>query len=554
MSVANGIHFRYLASQLTEQEIQTFISSLNEDLVINALFYYVVYQSKADSFIEPAYDVTQTVSNIIQSRKPAETETKGIKLDQLPQRLIGNVASYLKGTSYEALSQCTRAIYLGCNTPNLLQSLSVNSENQVIKDKITKMPRYPFAKHIRLDVEKISMKRARAFGDTLRKMQRIRSLTIVMRATSPSQRAFEAISLPSAGEAFPAQIEFLDVTVHNAVQYRFVPDRFAYALIFLLRFRNIKYLSLTMRQDRRDQEEYDQKHLDQIECTCTNLLGLRVDGNHGMDAIGETVLLTNHKSLRYLSIGVWRGYPTDSALFNFLTFPALKELHINGNDVIPIALFAERASSKNLEKMSLDFYCGVANESTTDPEAMENIIEKVMKKYLKLNVLKIVFRFDDPGDEYYYDRNWAQGHQPMTPAVCKGIERGLMETQDLLRDTFKIWIETTLLNQEERVQFMQNLTGMMTALVNCNITDFMVILRIYGTVDAAEQKKYEYLDVIPAIEKEELESLYSISDNIVIHKISPTPCQKWVVTNKGCRMNGYSEQWMMSRHDPWTSE
>ena len=53
----------------------------------------------------------------------------------------------------------------------------------------------------------------------------------------------------------------------------------------------------------------------------------------------------------------------------------------------------------------------------------------------------------------------------------------------------------------------------------------MVILKIDGTVDAAEQKKYEYVDVIPALEKRELESLQSISDNIVIHKVSPTPSQ-----------------------------
>ena len=517
MSVANGIHFRSLISQLTEQEIQTFISTLNDNLVINALFYYVVHQSKTDSSIEPANDVSQTVSNIIQSRKPIETETKDIKcksLDQLPQRLIGKVASYLQHRSYEALSQSNRATYIGCNTPNLLQSLHVDSENQAIKDKITKIPRYPFAKHVRVHVDEISTKRSSIIQNTLNKMQRVRALSIWTRATCRSQRTFEEIakSCPFRRDVFPEQIEFLDVHICEACQpvpncfhqYWFSPGRFVYALTH---FRNIKYLSLTMRDNRIDEEEYELEDLERIESTFTDMLGLRFDA---METIGQTVLRTNHTSLRYLSIGLWRGYPNQFMLLSPLTVPELKELQFEGNDLIPMIRFVENVSSTNLEKISLKFWCGLASESTTDPESMENIIEKVIAKYLKLNVLKIVLEFEDPEEDYHYDANWAQGHQPMAASILRGIEQGLMKTQHLLRDTFKIWIKITLLNHEEKVQFMQNLKGMMRALKRCNIQDFMVILRIDGTVDAIEREKYEYVDVIPAIEMGELESLRGI--------------------------------------------
>ena len=568
MSVVAGVRYRNLISQLTEQEKKSFTSSLNPNLIAKALFYYVIHQSKTTaSGGNQTDDVTQMVSDIIQSRKPVKKEKKDIKLlkdtkckslDQLPQRLIGKVASYLQEGSYRELSHTNRAIYIGCNTPNLLQSLHVDSDNQAIKDKITKMPRYPFAKHVQVDVEKLSTERADSIQRTFCQMQRARSVSIWMQATCRSQCAFETIAGRMSyfwGPEFAERIEFLDVFINEADQpvtncfhpYWFSPSRFAYALICFL---NVKYLSLTMRENRIDEEEYDQKDLDLVEFTFNDLLGLRLDG---MDEIGETVLRTNHKSLRYLSIGLWRGY-SDGVLLNSLTFPAVKELQFNGDDLLPITVFVQSASSTNLERMSLDIHCGLANESTAAPEAMESIIEEVIAKYLKLNVLRIVVQFEDPEDAYYDDANWANGHEPMTASIFNGIEEGLMETQDLLRDTFKIWIKTTLINQEERVQFMQNLSGMMRALINCNIQDFMVILRINGTVDADEKKTRKLVGVIPAIKQEELESLKSLSDSIMVHKVSPTPWQKWVISNKGCKMNGYSEQWMMSRRDRWITD
>ena len=565
MSVVAGVRFRHLISQLTEQETKSFILQLDPNLITKALFYYVIHQSTtAAPDGKQTDDVTLMVSDVIQSRKPLTTEkdiedTKCKSLDTLPQRVIGKVASYLQEGSYKVLSYTNRAIYIGCNTPNLLQDLTVDAENQAVTDKITKMPRYPFAKHVHVTVQDLSAKRADIIQRTFCQMQRVRSLSIWMRPTCRSQGAFEQIAGQTShcyGREFPEQIEFLDILIREADEplttslhpYWFSPGRFAYALMC---FPNIRYLSLTMRENRIDEEQYDQRDLVLVESTFNDLLGLRVDG---MDEIGETVLQTNHKSLRYLSIGLWLGYPQHGALLNSLTFPALKELQFNGNELIPIISFVESASSTNLEKISLKFYCGVANESTTDPEAMEGIIEKVITNYLKLNVLKVVLVFEDVDDHYYYDANWARGHEPMTASIIWGIEQGLSKTQDLSRDTFKICIKTTLINQLDRVQLMLSLQPMMRALIDCNIGDFMVILRINGTVDVDEKKACNFDHVIPAIEKEELESLRSISDNIVIHKVSPTPCQKWVISYKEYKMNGYSEQWMMSRHSRWSRD
>ena len=104
---------------------------------------------------------------------------------------------------------------------------------------------------------------------------------------------------------------------------------------------------------------------------------------------------------------------------------------------------------------------------------------------------------------------------------------------------------------------MDGLQAMMKELTRCNIEDFMVILEIHGIADENQVVRYEKLDLIPNIKLEELESLGAVSDNILIDNVSPrapTRWQKFVITNKGCKISGYGEKWVMSRYDRRKSE
>ena len=563
MSVAEGIRFRYLVSQLTQPERKLFINSLDQDLITKALFYYVVHQLAGKSQIDPSDDVTQTVSNIIQCREPDNEETNDVickTLDQLPQRLIGNVASYLVQTTYEALSQSNRAIYLGCNSPNLLQDLQIGPKHQIITDKITKTPRYPFANHVHVHVDELSMNQADIIGQTLRNMNRVQSLSISMRASCQSQCAFEYIAgvrdYP-LGRQFPEQMEFLDITISAADNppvngchpYWFSHRRFMFTLPV---FRNIKYLSLTIKDSRIEEEEFDITELYIVAETFTNLLGLRL---YGIDEIGETILQTNHKSLRYLAMEMRQERPDHFVLMHSLTFPELKELQLDTDDLGIIIPLFQKPSSSDLQQISLNLYCGDpdsdADLNHTQPECMEIVTEMVVTNYSKLNFLKIGvrFRYEHCIYSFYEER---REHRPMTASIFKGIQRGLVRTRNLVRDTFKIWIKTTLLVMEERQEFMDGLDAMMRELKRDNIGDFIVILEIHGIADENQVVRYEKLDLIQAINLEELESLGSISDNILVQNLSPrapTRRQKFVITNKGCNINGYGDQWVMSRLD-----
>ena len=565
MSVAAGIRFRYLVSQLTQQEKQLFINSLDHDFIIKALFYYAGHQLAGESQIDPADDVTQMVSNIIQCREPQKEETNDITcktLDQLPQRLIGNVASYLVQSTYEAFSQSNRAIYLGCNSPNLVHDLQIGP---MLRDNITKMPRYPFAKHVQMHVDALSINQADIIGQTLCNMNRLQTLSISLRATCQSQFAFEYFAGAHQMRQFPDPLEFLDITIFAADQpwdsgchpYWFSHRRLMFTLP---RFCNIKYLSLIIRDSRIEEEVFDESELYIIEETFTNLLGLRL---YGMDGIGETILRTNHKSLRYLSIEVQPERADHWELIDSLAFSNLKELQLDTTNISDVLPLLYHPLSTDLQQISLNFYCGDAQPhddlNTTNQECMRIVIEMVIRNHLKLNFLKIGvhFRYEHDMYSFYEERRLRRARSPMTASIFKGIEEGLKRTRDQLRDTFKIWIKTTLLVVKEREEFTDGLEAMMRELTRCNIGNFMVILEIQGTADEDQVMRYEKLDLIPAIKLEELELLESISDNIVIDNMSskaPTRMQKFVITNKGCNISGYGEQWVMSRYDRRKSE
>ena len=553
MSVAAGIRFRYVVSQLTQQEIQSFINFLDHELIIKALFYYAMHELADKSEVDPADDVTQMVSNIIQSREPEKEETDDTAckaLEDLPHRLIGNVASYLVEERYELFSQSNRAIYLGCNSPNLLQDLHVLSESRAIKDKITRTPRYPFANHVTLYLSEISIERAEALLRTLCKMNRVRSLTVSMAATYQSICALDYIAGKVRGELFSEQIEFFEVCLNErdfqwrTHPYWFSPVRFVYDL---LRFCNIKYLSLKIRESRiRHEEEYDQEYLNDIKSTFTNLWGLTL---RGMDDIGATILRTNHKSLRYLDIELWQDQ--DFTLFNSLTFPMLIELEVYTWNLTSMISFVDDASSKKLEQISLDVWCGGYDEELSDPESMQIVLKKMATTYVKLKYLKVTINFEFDDD---YDRNdWIEvERKPMTASIFSGIQQGLIQTKDLFRNTFKIWIKIALINKKERKDCIKCLDELMKTLVCCNIGDFMVILEIHGTADDNEMKEHKdyhnYSQMIPAIRLEELQSIHSVSDKIDIRSHTSSMHPTFVIMNKECKMNGYGDRWVMSRH------
>eukprot|EP01083_Nonionella_stella_P113137 333394_1 len=120
MSLTTAVRFRYLITQLTNEERTQFIHGLldtHEDIIMTSLFQHL---SKPNQ-IDEVNNLNESLADIIQSRKdkPNSLSTQNRKLHQLPRSIIGHTASFLNQCEYTHFSIANRCIYLGCTLPSI---------------------------------------------------------------------------------------------------------------------------------------------------------------------------------------------------------------------------------------------------------------------------------------------------------------------------------------------------------------------------------------------------------------------------------------------------
>eukprot|EP01083_Nonionella_stella_P310201 1101265_1 len=124
--LTQAIRFRHLITQLTSGECTQFLSTLahsHSNVILSAILQYVLRSNQIDEV--PHFN--ELVSNIIRSReeKPKQLAPKDMKLHEFPRPVIGYIASFLYHWDYIDFSVTNRSIYLGCNSPNVLQEVSL---------------------------------------------------------------------------------------------------------------------------------------------------------------------------------------------------------------------------------------------------------------------------------------------------------------------------------------------------------------------------------------------------------------------------------------------
>ena len=110
-----------LISELSGDEFDAFLKTLihakGSKLIIR-----ILCQHRDPSFADK---MIQIASTLIQSRDVAqEQESESLALDLLPKSFIGEIATFLDQKSYASLSHVNTQIYIGCNDPNRLLSVS----------------------------------------------------------------------------------------------------------------------------------------------------------------------------------------------------------------------------------------------------------------------------------------------------------------------------------------------------------------------------------------------------------------------------------------------
>eukprot|EP01083_Nonionella_stella_P110013 321588_1 len=136
MSLKQAVRFLNLSSQLNTEEKHSFLLKLVQDepaLLIESMFNHFKSESTDHAL---TVNINNTISSILISREDSkevkpENASKALHkptLDTMPPSLISKTASYLGQTEYAKLSQVCRQLFIGCHSPNSLQSIYFDAE------------------------------------------------------------------------------------------------------------------------------------------------------------------------------------------------------------------------------------------------------------------------------------------------------------------------------------------------------------------------------------------------------------------------------------------
>eukprot|EP01083_Nonionella_stella_P308902 1091877_1 len=192
MSAKDAVQFRFLASQLTSEEISRFLLNLSDKqpmLLISALCHHFMSDSTMTRTINDSISEIITTRlrklNAIQTELRSDHTPNPSHFNDIPIPVISIISSFMDQREYSRFSQTNRFTFLGCHSPNTLRRISSIAEADY--QNPFKCQLYPNVRHLSIKVSDL---------DPL------------------SRRWLSDISHPS----FLAQLESVDVNAHECCQ------------------------------------------------------------------------------------------------------------------------------------------------------------------------------------------------------------------------------------------------------------------------------------------------------------------------------------------------
>ena len=451
MALVQAIKFRDLLAQLSSIETLSFVTDLassDPQLIIRALTSRFICQSRSSDDDTENQNCNDILSKIIQSRDSDDNKSCDEKLDTLPRRVIGICSSFLDQTSYAALSVTNRSIYLGSNTPILLQELTVKYKSdsdhglldickfQFAKKFILKVPLKDEDSRICDDLA-ISRYKMKIIASQIAKMSRLQALDL-------SDVHAEFIAIIANHETTNQRTKSLSVTLweseigdYDDEPYdRFVSSITDFKQLQFLKFRNQNDLN----PDRYDDDEMMNRSL--IE-SCSNLRGLDLD-DRGYGIEYDVLQSIGHR-LQYLFLYDRAGCFIHSVGEKKFDFNNLRELR-QGSHCANDSLQTVLETSINLEKVELRGKSGNSD-----------LCQQLLKQCERLRYLEVrEFRNKDE--------------------VLQSLERSLFFNNTIHRDTLKIRINTSSWALERCEECILKLVRLSNALSLNPVDQWMLIL------------------------------------------------------------------------------
>ena len=509
MSLMKVIRFSSLAAQLTPSETISFITKAaksNPQMIIDALSSYFMHRLPINDNIIHNDQCIESISNIIQSRDSQIEIQMCSKLDALPKNAIGACASFLDQKSYGRLSCVNRAVYLGCNSPNMLRDLFVNYRSPTDHRSPTdiqslQLSKFPFANWLKLDAEHnkhhqsvLSIESMNIIASQIAKMPRLNSLNLLNIGSS------EFIQIIANHESTNQRIKSLSAILFNRLGHK--AGALSQFVSSITAFRHIEYLRLIIDDRPLSAEDKDMKVQQLIEM-CSNLKGLDFDDSHL--GIEMPVLQAIGHRLHCLTLQDIDNNAS-SALKN-VNFGNLRQFQ-QGESCTLNSLRSVLKSAVNLEKVRL-----------LDQDGLD-VMEEILMKCDRLNYLELETDIGSSLDVVVH---------------C------LSRQQKLQRESFKIRIEGCPGDSwdaiEEDKAYSTRLCSIANLLSVNTVHQWMVVLRVWIDTEQDQQViRCIYDDLRTAL-------LPGIAHVYMPHDGHENTV---LISNPGCTIGGWQETWLMN--------
>eukprot|EP01083_Nonionella_stella_P145900 458185_1 len=507
--VSKALKFRALCAQLTPTETKSFINSVidvNGTVLFSALFHLILSSCTYKDF--DADDLNRMVSNIILSRKKTPKQNATVAcpktINDLPPALVGHTASFLPQSDYIKLSTCARSLFIGCNTPNQMQELNLLKRKWKQHPPID-LAQFPSIKHLAIRLHHVSKLLPKTRDSTADEFicKDLNAITIDgNRRLDCSARELEIFLQQNAINL--SEVTSLTLQKFGQSGSQGVDFNFNTFLLVTSAFDNVKYLNLDYVNCRLDPK--------QIKRRFSSLRGLSIIG--GLLSNRIALIQEFAKQLKYLCMRQYQyhsDYNCSTVQFDQLeqlkiVSPSFQTVHEILNTAVELRYFGMHITYNKKTFMALKDIKQCMVELMTCSRSLEYV-------YVNCGSVK---------------KEWFA-------AICEGIEFGLFKTKHWSRDRLRVKImfghganEPVL--KEDEVVFI--IARMITVIQRSTINDYMFIVSIQlkgGNI-------YEAL--LPQL-------MENIPDDVVVKRMNLTEQTDCIcVTNKQCKINGYSASWM----------
>ena len=482
-SLVNQVRFVHMADQMKPKEFHKFLSIVTQTCG-RAFILTALFNYFKSIDDDQLNKVVDSASDILRSRKQkGEKKVDKQSMSALDNDMIGSIASYLNQTEYARFSISCRAILISCNSPNTLRKMDLLSK---ITYPAIKPDCFPGLKSLAMVSSKIS---SLTNGNRSTHNMNLEHLQLNGLFDEDSWDEFMTQNL--------GEIKHFGFNVAHRHGETRTPGNY---FDLLAKFKNISHLELNDEftlDDIPNDSQFKQLFPNFIAFTSSNGACL---ANRIINLYSDQLKSLSFKDTNDITV---------SAEASFQKLEELKVTAVSHCTLLKILL-----NARKLRKVRISW-----SEDST-PSCIKDATQSIVATQCSLQYLETVSKC------YTF------------APVFDAIERGLFvrKQEQQKREYFKAKVLIDCEQKKVNLQdIMINLSRLKNVFVSSGIADFMVLCSMNGKHKPDKSRLNKYVRDFRHSEKPKV-SAYAFVDGTKNCTI--------VMTNDGCRINGYSEKWL----------